>query len=472
MKAVDSRILRAVRAERGNPEPVQRIPSRRCIQLTLVVISIILLLLLLNYLRTFDEIAVPMPVSREPRERSSNEMSNLQQAPSETSEPAPVHLETVDKNKLDVEVNENSSESGSNESVRQLRTVKIQANTKRGGLHRRPSPPTNRSNSAITQRILARDRAVELTNLSAAHKTIHVFVHIPKSGGQSFFDVINREYDRAGYTNASNLFLFPETGFSHASHGCVDPSKRVAGTHCGVSEIHDCITSNRAIRNHQRIIYDHESTKLKFITILRNPVKRVVSEYFYWKPCKSNSLIPWGEQLCQDANSFESWLGSPSNVVHNRMVKQLVMLPRMSEKRVVPAHCTTFHFANVHEYFRNYYNISKDAKNPRRVIAAVENRINEDKSLLQNAKRVLREEFFFVGFQDRMENSTVELLSALQINKTAIRLPHIHSTGVMPRIDEKSAAAIRRKNELDVALYRWATSYFSSGTPSGINRRR
>eukprot|EP01104_Vermistella_antarctica_P020587 TRINITY_DN8867_c0_g1_i1.p1 TRINITY_DN8867_c0_g1~~TRINITY_DN8867_c0_g1_i1.p1 ORF type:complete len:604 (-),score=94.83 TRINITY_DN8867_c0_g1_i1:76-1887(-) len=144
------------------------------------------------------------------------------------------------------------------------------------------------------------------------------------------------------------------------------PRPSVGPTHCSYAEILSCLqshdarfTSSPSVPPH-KVVPHLRAPHLAFVTLLREPVARVVSEYFWWRhTCNTGvSLRSWPTQLCVDMNvgimdahskvslpptkraqasfahmekftvdeermRFLAWVKSPYNVAHNRQTKQL-----------------------------------------------------------------------------------------------------------------------------------------------------
>ena len=113
------------------------------------------------------------------------------------------------------------------------------------------------------------------------------------------------------------------------------------GTHCSYSEIQDCIDKDLINLNDFEDNYFLQSyprrnrpeyldmsaknfTEIKYLTIIRHPVTRVLSEYYWWLDKCSNA---WPRSLCMvGKNSLEAWIKHPQNTAHNRQTKSLISL--------------------------------------------------------------------------------------------------------------------------------------------------
>merc|ERR1719460_1149272 len=84
------------------------------------------------------------------------------------------------------------------------------------------------------------------------------FMHVPRIGGDSFFDALNAS------AAVSHLSLFPPSDLVHSwtAPGCTQTGGVAGSAHCTYSELHACLDKG-ARRN-----------DLKFVTVLREPVAR------------------------------------------------------------------------------------------------------------------------------------------------------------------------------------------------------
>jgi hypothetical protein len=98
-----------------------------------------------------------------------------------------------------------------------------------------------------------------------------IFLHIPKSGGSTFHTVLGKRYN------------------SYETHN-------VLGSRAGDSEISEFINMKQdqkskitLLKGHMPFgLHKHLSDRFEYITFLRNPVERVISQYFYIKKNKNN----------------------------------------------------------------------------------------------------------------------------------------------------------------------------------------
>ena len=176
--------------------------------------------------------------------------------------------------------------------------------------------------------------------------TILPYVHVPKTAGSTFRGFLGH-WDKYEWPYRSAMY--PRWGTkSYNSPGCRSGADW-GGTHCGYAELDDCI------RNDFANLYDNQAVKwqyfktfprptprpgylndtlishysnIKYLSIIRNPVVRVVSEYYWWKPAdasiqrgKACGVPSWSPNLCWNSKTLEEWTKSDYNHGHNRQVK-------------------------------------------------------------------------------------------------------------------------------------------------------
>ena len=181
-------------------------------------------------------------------------------------------------------------------------------------------------------------------------ETMIAFIHIPKTAGSSFYKLINTDkYGKSMRLRYQNIYpskFYKNTGSgkkgdpeSWNSPGC-QFEKQHGGTHCSFSELEDCFDKR----------YVETVANVKYMTVFREPVRRVISEYFWWrnKVCENcprkvrkfrgemcglkDKDQNWPDDLCRVSGNFTAWLLSPVNVAHNRLVKSVMSMNKMNRR--------------------------------------------------------------------------------------------------------------------------------------------
>ena len=176
---------------------------------------------------------------------------------------------------------------------------------------------------------------------SSPEKTLLPLIHVPKTGGSSFYEHLkdwalseNYPYTAAFYPNLEGIESKRNTSIaSYHSPGCRS-SHSWGATHCSYSELHDCFDKDLA--NLKKSDQNLEQTQTqaqaqtsnfysskfrdqrKYFAIIRHPITRVLSEFWWWREkCVVQKLKTWPDPLCRHINNLKDWILSPYNNVHN-----------------------------------------------------------------------------------------------------------------------------------------------------------
>ena len=331
-------------------------------------------------------------------------------------------------------------------------------------------------------------------------RCVLAFIHIPKCAGTAFFnrcrEVTSQGPGRTRATGetepgpADGFTWYPQEACytsladgrseicrtnSWNSPGC--SSEPFGGTHCGVSETADCLDRGLA---QLKPPLGPDDAKPLFVTIIRNPVERVLSEYAWWrKRCVEERA--WTAGLCaapkiRGATPEErllAWVNTHENNAHNRMTKMLAHLPAMRAPGASQSHCATFDAVRQVEFWSGHYNLT--------MAEGLEDRLNADTGLLENAIRTLESRFAFVGVQEHLElsatafarmfgfgNGTVAAAAAAAAAAGAAREVHSHkSNRGKLEVSEAAIVRIKERNRLDLLLYHAVRQRFD-GAFAGI----
>ncbi len=213
-------------------------------------------------------------------------------------------------------------------------------------------------------------------NADASTQDRIIFFHIPKSGGVSVSSLLMNEYDLSQISNPNpeNICLYSY------------------GTHSSLFTIQKNL----------------EISKFKFITFLRNPIDRILSEHRYCiRKHNANPDILIAHNLPPE--------GDPIETASNNMCKSLSGL---------------------------------DDKNPLIPIEAH----------LESAKNTLKDKFFFLGITEKMEESIHLLYSKLGW-KIPEEIPHFNKTEDItfpPDVLQK----IAERNWADIELYEYVLGLY------------
>ena len=257
-------------------------------------------------------------------------------------------------------------------------------------------------------------------------KSTLVYIHIPKTAGSSFkkrIDKINTKYEF--YPNSRTQ--------SWNSPGCRKLTK-FGGTHCGYSEIKSCIDSHQATLNYSRI------QNIKYFSVIRDPVERVISEYFWWK---DKEAFAWSDSLKNSARkgNFTEWILNPENSAHNRQFKSFVNFEDIGHPKNYSQDCLNIR--------GNWWVKYWDRKNE----------MVSENELIFNVFENIEQRFGFVGVLEDMNESLKLLQFIMNGNDGELKTVEKHDKSKLLHKSIKSKVSVfqRRliweRNKLDIKLY-------------------
>ena len=92
-----------------------------------------------------------------------------------------------------------------------------------------------------------------------------ISIHIAKTGGRSFYEILRNEYGEALDTRSRRVDYFPGKDYNNVLIDRIPDKVRVLHGHLHYKHVKDI----------------HQKYRPKIITWLREPVDRVISNYFY-----------------------------------------------------------------------------------------------------------------------------------------------------------------------------------------------
>jgi len=333
---------------------------------------------------------------------------------------------------------------------------------------------------------------------------LYPFVHIPKTAGQSFWQCIQDQMEARGLSSSWKR-VFPNSGHSFAAPGCgssKDPAmkrmaqwtavtnvgqfneaawwndlKEHAGVHCSASELQSCISSGFSenvsqdpsrqswmtqwVSGHP---WNRQAPQTKYITILRHPLPRVLSEYYY---CAKTVNLGgsehvlwawsawWPQELFLASFSLQTWISSPYNNAHNRMTKQLG-----AKVQIYPqGNCLNINYTSYSRYWAQRYGF--DGWSPK-----LESVINKDTALLESVKQ--DDQALHVGVLEDMGGSVARLLEKVMgLKSHSMSSVRCQDPKAMPEdkvhaSDRPETSAIKKelideilaRNQLDLELWK------------------
>ena len=142
--------------------------------------------------------------------------------------------------------------------------------------------------------------------------TLLVYIHVPKTAGSSFRGLINQFLPVYKH-------WYPDTGTkSFVAKYCGTNRDTNICTHGSLSEITNCLDNNPDPN-----LEPFRLTNRKFISVVREPVSRVISEFYYWR---NKSAPAWPDVLRTETNrnDLKKWVKTDPNSAYNRQAKSMV----------------------------------------------------------------------------------------------------------------------------------------------------
>lgn len=220
--------------------------------------------------------------------------------------------------------------------------------------------------------------------------TCAVFIHIPKAAGTTLYSILDRQYHDGTVFTAN----WRNSAAAVTLLGSLPAAERAR---------------IRCVRGHIPVgVHEHLPQPCVYITLMRDPVDRVVSHYRYVRRTPQNYLHDW---VVNDHISFDEYVAyGPDEELNNGQTRML-------------AGTAFYHKGGCSE-------------------------------MLEAAKRNLRERFAVVGTSDRFDESLL-----LMKKRLGWRLPYYARQNVSPpsarriEVTPQALRAIRLRNQLDIELY-------------------
>jgi sulfotransferase famil protein len=137
-----------------------------------------------------------------------------------------------------------------------------------------------------------------------------ISIHIPKTGGTTFVDILRKCAEEVLYLDYDYEGPSPNALFRHGKRLTAAPESIISnlGSFPGRSVIHGHFPASKYINRFPNAIY---------VTWLRDPVERVVSNYLYWQRSRIPGDQHW-EQVTSQKLSLEEFaqLHLASNLQH------------------------------------------------------------------------------------------------------------------------------------------------------------
>ena len=224
-----------------------------------------------------------------------------------------------------------------------------------------------------------------------------IFLHIPKTAGSTFHMILNKRYKS---NEIKNLFgsRYSEPEIKSFIEAPVEAKKNI-----------------RLLKGHMPYgMHNYLPDESKYISVLRNPVERVISQYYY---IKKNTYNPLHNQVEKDGMSISEFVSSGISVGMNN------------------GHCR-FLNGDLDEYKFNQC----------------------DDILLEQVKENIRKNFLWLGLTERFDESILVLSILLGWKSPPYYIRENVSKNRKSRdsISKEEISVIEEYNSLDMNLYSFA----------------
>ena len=277
--------------------------------------------------------------------------------------------------------------------------------------------------------------------------TTLMFIHIPKTAGTTF------RKDLLSINTPYSSFWYPPKGSnSWNSPGCM-LQKSFGATHCSYSELNNCYNNNFM----NSYVNPSQNNVNKWISIVRDPVMRVISEYYFWRKTVCNRPIGephcWSNELCSVKDDLSAWIKSPYNSAHNKFVKTLNNFENLKAPLDSIYHCMNVNGRKDNRFIQNNFQSYDN--------------FNKNETVLLDAIKNIEENFAFIGNLDDIEGSGRVARYVLQEKSTTDSADpitfdlekessHVHTSNVRPDgVLEEHLRMIEERNYLDLQLYKY-----------------
>jgi hypothetical protein len=188
-----------------------------------------------------------------------------------------------------------------------------------------------------------------------------------------------------------------------------------------------------------------------YYTILRDPVERVISEYFWWY---GNKHSAWTDGMKLHHQNITAWIVEPTNVAHNRQA--LTLLAMSGAKIPTPIsgrenqECLSLEGNLMYEFIAQKYG-SIEA-------------VNTELDYMVSAEYMEALNIGFVGVMEDMPGSLRKLDSLIHVDRRdkggqpKKGNQHKSKKNAAVAADPKIRALIAERNRLDMLLYYYARS--------------
>ena len=235
-----------------------------------------------------------------------------------------------------------------------------------------------------------------------------IFLHVPKAGGSTLHKIIESQYPQKAIHDVKHY---------HEQDEKVKALKALP---------EDVRSKLRVIKGHMPFgLHEYISQPYTYISFMRDPIKRIVSHYYYAKSRQGHYLY---DHIINNKMSLLDYANSEiTPELHNYMVRALSGLTRKSQYNF--EECTQEH--------------------------------------LEEAKRVIQKYFCFVGLTEAFDTSLLLLKDMFKWKNIYYFKRKINASNPgTKKIPDKTLQAIEDNNKLDIELHKYVKSEFEKRVES------
>ena len=334
---------------------------------------------------------------------------------------------------------------------------------------KRPRSPKQRARPPAVSNLTTtpNQNQTNVTNATTATTTptttVHVWMHIPKTAGTAGYDTFLKAIhlqQRRKRPELREAVFPPISSNDWNSPGC-NPAIDYGASHCAPSELRHCFeTRTEAVFARMQIPFSQQKQQqqhlLQFYTILRDPVERVLSEYFWWR--KNPHVAAWTASMRAHRQDLEAWVRDDTNVAHNRQATFVLMNRPFPDQQ--QDECIHMMGNKLYDWIVSEYG-SVAQLNNHHALQMDEYYTNGTTTAAASPVLLLLQDFRFVAVLEELALSQAAfervtgVAALLPAPKKKKQSSQLHRAKKLP-VSDHIRALIRERNQLDLHLHQYA----------------